>query len=68
MKLSEKIKQLQEEELLRLKNDPEQQSKFFFSFEYFPPKTEAGITGLYNVLDKMIKKNPVWVDVTWGES
>lgn len=41
-------------------------TRAFYSFEYYPPKTEAGITKLYNVFDNMQKHNPMWIDVTWG--
>jgi len=40
--------------------------KKFFSFEYFPPKTEAGVRNLQTRLDKMCSINPLWIDVTWG--
>jgi methylenetetrahydrofolate reductase (NADPH) len=42
------------------KNEP------FFSFEYFPPKTQVGIHNLYDRLDRMSLLKPLWVDVTWG--
>jgi methylenetetrahydrofolate reductase (NADPH) len=41
-------------------NDP------FFSFEYFPPKTEEGVYNLFTRMDRMCSANPLWVDVTWG--
>eukprot|EP01104_Vermistella_antarctica_P000530 TRINITY_DN10687_c0_g1_i1.p1 TRINITY_DN10687_c0_g1~~TRINITY_DN10687_c0_g1_i1.p1 ORF type:complete len:588 (-),score=189.29 TRINITY_DN10687_c0_g1_i1:61-1824(-) len=40
--------------------------KPFFSFEYFPPKTEIGVSGLYDRLDRMARLEPAWIDVTWG--
>jgi methylenetetrahydrofolate reductase (NADPH) len=41
-------------------NDP------FFSFEYFPPKTEEGVYNLFSRMDRMCAAKPLWVDVTWG--
>lgn len=38
----------------------------FYSFEYFPPKTEAGLYNLYSRLDRMAQLEPLFVDVTWG--
>ena len=38
----------------------------FFSFEYFPPKTDAGLNNLYGRMDRMIDLGPTFVDVTWG--
>lgn len=42
------------------------EEKPFYSFEFFPPKTEAGLTNLYNRLDRMIPLSPSFIDVTWG--
>jgi methylenetetrahydrofolate reductase (NADPH) len=36
------------------------------SFEYFPPRTEKGVEGLYEVLNSMKKQKPLFVDFTWG--
>jgi 5,10-methylenetetrahydrofolate reductase len=41
-------------------------AKPFVSIEFFPPKTEAGVTSLYNCLEKLKKVNPLFADVTWG--
>jgi len=39
----------------------------FYSFEYFPPKTNAGLINLYNRMDRMVARfEPLFVDVTWG--
>lgn len=43
-----------------------EESEPYFSFEYYPPKTEAGVTKLYSIFDNMQKAKPMWVDVTWG--
>jgi methylenetetrahydrofolate reductase (NADPH) len=37
-----------------------------FSFEYFQPKTEAGVRNLTARLEKMGQMKPMWIDVTWG--
>ena len=69
-KLSDKIRSKQEDVLLQLENSPsesEEEGKLFYSFEYFPPKTEVGLKNLYEVLKKMVKINPLWIDVTWGK-
>jgi methylenetetrahydrofolate reductase (NADPH) len=38
----------------------------FFSFEYFPPKTDDGVKNLYARFDRMARFDPMWIDVTWG--
>mmetsp|Transcript_16542 Transcript_16542/g.24882 ORF Transcript_16542/g.24882 Transcript_16542/m.24882 type:complete len:616 (+) Transcript_16542:55-1902(+) len=38
----------------------------YFSFEYFPPKTEAGVENLYLRMDRMTAMQPIFVDITWG--
>ncbi|KAG7854874.1 hypothetical protein KL939_004623 [Ogataea angusta] len=53
IKISEKIKTLGP-------NDP------FFSFEFFPPKTENGLRNLYARLTRMSLLGPLFVTVTWG--
>ena len=40
--------------------------KPFYSFEFFPPKTEPGLYNLYARLDRMAQLEPAFVDVTWG--
>lgn len=40
--------------------------KTCYSFEYFPPKTEAGVENLLDRINRMGQTNPMWVDVTWG--
>ncbi|MCX6116206.1 MAG: methylenetetrahydrofolate reductase [Proteobacteria bacterium] len=40
--------------------------KPFFSFEFFPPKTEGGLQNLYARLDRMASLEPCFIDVTWG--
>ncbi len=38
----------------------------FFSFEFFPPKTDEGLQNLYGRLDRMAQLEPLFIDVTWG--
>jgi len=41
----------------------------YYSFEFFPPKTEAGLDNLLNRIDRMTRRlDPLFVDVTWGSS
>ena len=42
------------------------QQKPFFSFEFFPPKTEEGLHNLYSRLDQMVALEPGFIDLTWG--
>jgi methylenetetrahydrofolate reductase (NADPH) len=44
----------------------EAEGKTFFSFEYFPPKTETGVANLYERAERMAKVEPLFCDVTWG--
>jgi methylenetetrahydrofolate reductase (NADPH) len=36
------------------------------SFEFFPPKTEAGFTNLYRTISELKQLDPGFVSVTWG--
>lgn len=47
----------------KLRNHPVEP---YFSFEFFPPKTEAGVDNLYLRMDRMTALQPLFVDVTWG--
>ena len=40
--------------------------KSFYSFEYFPPKTQAGVENLLDRIERMGQTNPLWIDVTWN--
>eukprot|EP00933_Yihiella_yeosuensis_P016037 TRINITY_DN13846_c0_g1_i1.p1 TRINITY_DN13846_c0_g1~~TRINITY_DN13846_c0_g1_i1.p1 ORF type:complete len:818 (-),score=243.33 TRINITY_DN13846_c0_g1_i1:135-2588(-) len=40
--------------------------KTWFSFEYFPPKTEEGVQNLRKRIVKMKKLGPLFTDFTWG--
>ena len=44
----------------------DQDSEPFFSFEFFPPKTEAGVDNLYLRMERMTAMEPIFVDITWG--
>eukprot|EP01087_Luapelamoeba_hula_P018139 TRINITY_DN580_c0_g1_i1.p1 TRINITY_DN580_c0_g1~~TRINITY_DN580_c0_g1_i1.p1 ORF type:complete len:584 (-),score=100.59 TRINITY_DN580_c0_g1_i1:78-1829(-) len=47
-------------------NKSQEQKRPFFSFEYFPPKTDEGTHNLFDRLDRMASFGPAWIDVTWG--
>lgn len=53
MKINQKIQTLKEDQ-------------FFYSFEFFPPKTEAGLRNLLARMGRMSVLNPLFVTVTWG--
>lgn len=40
--------------------------ELFFSFEYFPPKTEEGVTNLKERQTRMAALGPTFCDITWG--
>ncbi len=42
------------------------EKRIFWSFEYFPPKTETGIINLYDRIERMASLEPEFVDVTWN--
>lgn len=50
-------------ELIEMKLE---KKEVFWSFEYFPPKTEPGVTNLYQRFESMSLLNPLFIDVTWG--
>jgi methylenetetrahydrofolate reductase (NADPH) len=42
---------------------------YYYSFEFFPPKTEAGLDNLMTRIDRMTRRlEPLFVDVTWGSA
>lgn len=43
-----------------------EQGKPFYSFEYFPPKTPAGVYNLYPRIERMARLEPAFADITWG--
>ncbi|GIS71993.1 MAG: hypothetical protein CM1200mP10_15700 [Candidatus Neomarinimicrobiota bacterium] len=42
------------------------QGKTYFSFEFFPPKTDFGLDNLYSRIDRMASLQPAYIDITWG--
>lgn len=38
----------------------------YFSFEFFPPKTSAGVENLYGRMERMTSMTPIFIDITWG--
>ena len=38
----------------------------FFSFEYFPPKTDEGVANLKERQHRMAALGPAFCDITWG--
>lgn len=40
--------------------------KGWFSFEYFPPKTDDGVKNLTKRIERMKGLNPLFTDFTWG--
>jgi methylenetetrahydrofolate reductase (NADPH) len=58
MKINEKIAKAFQEDTTG--------KKTFYSFEYFPARTEAGIENLLDRIERMGQQNPLWIDVTWS--
>ncbi|KAJ3312573.1 hypothetical protein HDV04_002890 [Boothiomyces sp. JEL0838] len=54
MKITEKIK------------IAEAEGRPYWSFEYFPPKTETGVINLFDRMERMQLLGPEFVDVTWN--
>lgn len=44
----------------------EEEKRPYWSFEYFPPKTQQGVLNLYARFERMSFLNPEFIDVTWG--
>ncbi|KAK9320707.1 methylenetetrahydrofolate reductase-domain-containing protein [Lipomyces orientalis] len=42
------------------------QDEPFYSFEFFPPKTDSGYQNLVARLHRMAQLNPLFVNITWG--
>ncbi|RIA92482.1 methylenetetrahydrofolate reductase-domain-containing protein [Glomus cerebriforme] len=38
----------------------------YWSFEYFPPKTQQGVQNLYDRMERMYRLGPEFIDVTWN--
>lgn len=42
-------------------------TQWYYSFEFFPPKTEPGLDNLLTRIDRMTRRlDPLFIDVTWG--
>ncbi|ORY49493.1 methylenetetrahydrofolate reduct [Rhizoclosmatium globosum] len=54
MKITEKIEKALAED------------RCFWSFEYFPPRTETGAINLFDRMERMYSLGPEFIDVTWG--
>lgn len=44
----------------------EAEGRVSWSFEYFPPKTDNGLTNLYDRIERMSQLGPIFIDITWG--
>ncbi|GMH43579.1 hypothetical protein BSKO_11501 [Bryopsis sp. KO-2023] len=42
------------------------EGKTFFSFEFFPPRTDEGVENLFDRMDRMVSLGPTFCDITWG--
>ena len=54
---------------MRLRSKIEQcqaRNEKFYSFEYFPPKTSAGVENLYSRMDRMAALEPLFCNMTCG--
>ncbi|KAJ2552138.1 methylenetetrahydrofolate reductase (NAD(P)H) met13 [Coemansia sp. RSA 1933] len=43
----------------------EEEERCYWSFEYFPPKTQQGVMNLYDRIERMCNLGPLFIDVTW---
>lgn len=43
-----------------------EEGQTFYSFEYFPPKTEDGVKNLHERQKYMNSLHPLFCDITWG--
>jgi methylenetetrahydrofolate reductase (NADPH) len=51
---------------MRIDQVLKQSSKPAVSFEFFPPKTDAGFASLFNTIDELKPLQPTYVSVTYG--
>uniref|UniRef100_A0A061S486 methylenetetrahydrofolate reductase (NADH) n=1 Tax=Tetraselmis sp. GSL018 TaxID=582737 RepID=A0A061S486_9CHLO len=42
------------------------EGKKFFSFEFFPPRTDEGVDNLFDRMENMVSYGPTFCDITWG--
>lgn len=50
----------------KIRHINQEEKRPFYSFEYFPPKTDAGVSNLYSRIERMCMLEPAFVDITWG--
>ncbi|CAJ0846780.1 14968_t:CDS:10 [Entrophospora sp. SA101] len=43
-----------------------EENRPYWSFEYFPPKTQQGVQNLYDRMERMYYLGPEFIDVTWN--
>ena len=43
-----------------------EKGELFYSFEYFPPKTDEGVQNLVERQHRMFSLGPTFCDITWG--
>ena len=60
MKISDKIQKI------HAKGEDSDGNKTYYSFEYYPPKTDNALENFYQRVDRMAALNPLWMDITWG--
>lgn len=63
---SSKIGKKQSETLITKINQCIAEGKPFYSFEFFPPKTDAGTNNLFKRMERMSLLEPMFMDITWG--
>ena len=68
MKISDKINRIKErvDSPTASPGGTPKKPKTYYSFEYFPPKTQAGVENLLDRIERMGQSNPLWIDVTWN--
>ena len=68
--IHKKIKQLSERsrnDIISSSDEKSRKRPLFYSFEFFPPKTEQGMNNLLHRIDRMVARfSPLFIDVTWG--
>ena len=47
-------------------NAKAEKGELFYSFEYFPPKTDEGVQNLVERQHRMFALHPTFCDITWG--
>ncbi|CAG8799442.1 11492_t:CDS:2, partial [Gigaspora rosea] len=44
----------------------QEEGRPYWSFEYFPPKTQQGVQNLYDRMERMYRLGPEFIDITWN--